>query len=120
MFEYMATVLKVTDADTLDLNLDLGISVRVKIKRCRLYGIDAPEMSTPEGKAAREFVLQQISVGDEIRVRTIKANKNVERTEKYGGYLVNVFCHPGEPDRCLNTELVGTGHAKAYFGGARD
>lgn len=119
MYEYMATVLKVTDGDTLDLRIDLGMTVTIRQKRSRLYGIDTPEMNTEAGKAARTFVLKHLDIGKEVRVRTIKAKTNVELTEKYGSYLVNVYCYPDEPERCLNDDLVAAGHAVPYFGGAR-
>lgn len=51
-----ATVLRVVDGDTLDVDLDLGwhITYRAKI---RLAYCNAPEMSTEEGKSARNFTI---------------------------------------------------------------
>jgi len=38
------------------LQLDLGFNISFQIA-CRCFGINAPELATPEGKAAHEFAL---------------------------------------------------------------
>lgn len=45
MFTYAAKLIEVIDGDTVDLLIDLGLEIH-KRERCRLYGIDAPEMPT--------------------------------------------------------------------------
>jgi len=45
MYEYEAELVRVVDADTVDVIIDIGFSVFVK-KRVRLYGIDAYESRT--------------------------------------------------------------------------
>ena len=45
MYEYEADLVRVVDADTVDVIIDIGFSVFVK-KRVRLYGIDAYESRT--------------------------------------------------------------------------
>ena len=42
MYEYKATVDRVVDGDTVDFIVDLGFSVKIKI-RTRLAGVDTPE-----------------------------------------------------------------------------
>lgn len=58
-----AIVTRVVDADTLALRLSLGWHIYLE-SRVRLVGINAPEMSTEEGKAARGVVCRLLeSVG---------------------------------------------------------
>ena len=114
MYEYNAKVVAVIDGDTVTLDVDLGFGVR-RIDKFRLYGpdsdapmgINAPEMNTPEGKAARQFLVSLI--GESIvMVRTVK-----DRREKYGRYLAVIFtCGiDGRPTN-INQLMVDSGHAK--------
>lgn len=52
---YRAHAERVHDGDTYQLRIDLGFDVGISIM-CRLRGIDTPELGTPEGKAARDWV----------------------------------------------------------------
>lgn len=100
MYEYQARVLKVVDGDTLHLDVDLGVTIRFAMT-VRLYGINAPELSTPEGQAAKKALVDLIE-GKAVKITTIK-----DRKEKYGRYLAEVFL--GDTD--VNHWLVGAGHA---------
>ena len=111
MFEYMATVLKVIDGDTVDLDVDLGFDVHAKM-RFRLAGIDAPELRTAEGKTARNWLVLNLAVGREVVVCTEK-----DRKEKYGRYLATIF--PVDGSMSINDKMVEAGHAKKYAGGSR-
>lgn len=85
MHEYKATVDKVVDGDTVDLDIDLGFYVRTR-QRCRLLGYDAPEKFGPEkerGDAAKRHLQVLLSEPGELFVRTAK-------TEKYGRWLAQV------------------------------
>jgi endonuclease YncB( thermonuclease family) len=46
MYEYKATVVKVVDGDTVDVDIDLGFDTWLHNQRIRLYGIDTPECRT--------------------------------------------------------------------------
>ena len=58
IYVYNAHLDRVVDADTIDLMVDLGFNVKMKM-RVRLMGIDAPERYTPEGKAAGQKMQAQ-------------------------------------------------------------
>lgn len=103
MYEYTARVLRVVDADTVHLDVDLGFDVRRK-DSFRLYGINAPEMSTPEGVAARDWLVARLAGADRVVVTTVK-----DRREKYGRYLGVLWV--GSPLSNLNQELIDEGHA---------
>lgn len=106
-----AIVRKVVDGDTIDLLVDLGCDVALKM-RCRLNGVNAPEKNTPEGKAALAWMKEQLPVGNEVVVQTIKDKK-----EKYGRYLAEVFLP--EQEQSLNETLLQNGYGKEYHGEAR-
>lgn len=126
-YYYYGTVTNVVDGDTLDVVLDLGLHVSIKL-RLRLYGIDAPEMKTEQGKAAKEAVLRWLNANAvpperdpggpwtwEVSVKTIK-----DKQEKYGRFLAEIYgwhiigSHRGSTHPQLNSWLVSNGFAKVY------
>lgn len=100
MYEYAAKLIRVIDGDTLVLDLDLGFySWRVG-QSYRLLRIDAPELPTPEGKAAKA-ALEAVLLGKAMTVRTYKA-------DSFGRFLAEVLAdHTNVSDW-----LVANGHAK--------
>jgi micrococcal nuclease len=60
---YPARVVRVVDGDTLRLDLDAGFGMWLLDQPCRLLGINTPEMDTPEGRAARDFVWNVLGLG---------------------------------------------------------
>ena len=52
---FSGRVVRVSDGDTCDVEIDSG-----KIVRVRIYGIDAPELSQPFGRDARKYLDQRI------------------------------------------------------------
>ena len=92
MFTYQTKLIEVIDGDTVDLLIDLGFGVHVK-ERCRLYGIDAPEMPTEAGKAAKAYLESLIGAATgELYVATRKmTRKPKEKTDKYGRYLAVLY-----------------------------
>jgi micrococcal nuclease len=111
VFIYQATVDKVVDGDTLDLQVDLGFGVFTR-QRVRLLGINAPEHNTDDGKKAIAFVQAWVKEhGPTFTVRTLKDKK-----EKYGRYLATLLSDTEE----LGQALVDAGLAVPWDGeGAR-
>ena len=109
LYCYEALVTAVYDADTITVDLNLGLSVVRKGLRLRLYGIDAPEVrgvERPEGLVARDF-LRDLILDKKITVETIK-----DSTGKYGRYLANIWIKLGDGDVNINELLVQEGHAE--------
>ena len=77
-YVYRATVVRVIDADTLVLNIDLGFRVHTEIEG-RINGIDAPEMSTPEGIAAREAVVNLLTLAKTVTVSSYRDKRSFAR-----------------------------------------
>ena len=71
LYRYRADLASVHDGDTVTLDLDLGLRVRARVT-ARLYGpdpdgrvgLDAPELSTPEGVAARDWLVARLAAGE--------------------------------------------------------
>jgi micrococcal nuclease len=110
---YKARVLRVVDADTLLVDVDLGFQVH-KEQRVRLASVDCPEGRTPEGLEATAYVQDRLASVEFVVVATVKV-------DLYGRYVAHVFYLPGEKDkrlvavdgRYLNQELVDRGLAEA-------
>jgi endonuclease YncB( thermonuclease family) len=99
-------LLRVIDGDTLDVDLDLGFTIRSR-QRLRLLGLNAPEKNTPEGKTAKAWVSDWLTEhGPDLVVET-------HAREKYGRWLATVT---GQDGACLNTALLEAGQAAPYDG----
>lgn len=106
-----ATILSITDGDTVVLDTDLGCDIHITMK-CRLSGINAPEKNTQAGKEAKKYIESLLSVGDEITIKTYKDEK-----EKYGRYLAVLFIPSSTIS--VNQMMIDAGHAKEYNGEKR-
>jgi len=114
LYTYQAAVVRVIDGDTLVLNIDLGFDSWIE-QKLRLRGIDAPEMSTLRGVAAKDHVKEIFERVDFVICKTYKE-------DKYGRYLADIFysCKEKDPQVIaregvfLNQELVDQGYAKLY------
>ncbi len=80
---YAATVRAIVDADTLDLNVDLGFHT-FRQERFRLAQIDAPEHKSAAGRKARDFVAEQLIGAQTVVVKT-------GRVDLHGRYVVHLF-----------------------------
>jgi micrococcal nuclease len=106
MFIYNAKVVNVVDADTLDVEFDLGFSIKFK-ERVRLVGVNAPERFTDAGRLATEFVKSWLPAN--VTVATYKNDY-----DKYGRYLASII-NP-ETQENLSTALIKNGHGVEYLG----
>lgn len=97
MYLYSATVNRVIDGDTQLLQVDLGFEVLTN-KRIRLRGIDCPELSTPEGQKAKEFV------ENELKNCFIAVIQTFKKIDVYGRYVCDLFYLEGETDKELIAE----------------
>ena len=103
---YNATVVRVVDGDTVDLDVDLGFHMTAHL-RFRLYGIDAWETRGEErekGLRAKERAMELLPVGEPCRVQSTK-------TGKFGRWLGAVWNNEGT---LVNFTLVREGHAVHY------
>lgn len=109
---YHCMILRHHDADTSWVTVDLGFDCAIKIS-IRWDGIDAPELSTPEGKAALAYVSGILPPATHCTLTTLKDKK-----EKFGRYLGTFWVRPDD-ETSVNQLLIDEGYAWPYAGGAR-
>lgn len=117
-YEYTATKVRVVDGDTIDLDVDLGFQVHLKV-RVRLKGVNTPEIygidkeseEYAEGIRAKRFVeLWFETHAEELILRTEK-----DRRGKYGRWIGTVWpttdgeWEDEESGRSLNDRLRDEG-----------
>lgn len=100
MWEYNAKVVRVIDGDTAEFDIDLGFNLHY-IAKVRLAGINAPEMRTEAGPAAKARLIELL-VGPLIIGTTL--NKEFE---KYGRVLGVVYT----PTLNVNQQMITEGFA---------
>lgn len=103
---YPAVVADVHDGDTLTLIIDLGFNIAFR-SACRCYGINAPELATPEGKTALAYALTLIKPSDSCTVIS-------HGWDKYGGRFDGAISLMDGRD--FGVAMVTAGNAKPYFG----
>lgn len=107
MYEYSATLIRVIDADTFEMNIDLGFYTHV-YQKIRLRGVDAPERFTPGGKHAIEFVKTWFINNLGLVLTTHKS----DLTDKYGRWVADVVA---TNDRNLAEDMLVAGVAVPFF-----
>lgn len=86
MYEYKATIVRVVDGDTVDVDIDLGFDVWLRSQRIRLFGVDTPECRTrnkatkAHGLLAKAYVQKALKLGEVYAIRTREKGK-------FGRYL---------------------------------
>lgn len=95
-----ATVLSVVDGDTVHLLLDLGWRITFTA-RVRLAGINAPELSTTAGVAAKAYAETLLVAGAQITFTS-------HTLDKYGRPLGDIRL-PGGVD--FGQRMIAAGHA---------
>jgi endonuclease YncB( thermonuclease family) len=103
--------------------IDQGFSQFTK-QTMRLYGIDAPEMRTREGKEAKAWLRDALQPLETICVQTIQLSTKAKR-DKYGRFLAVLYREFGDvrtklPEKRLalesiNSEMIEVGHAKERY-----
>lgn len=125
MYEYRATIIKVIDGDTVDVDIDLGFGILLKDERVRIMGIDTPESRTRDkvekkfGLAAKARLKQLL--GKSCTLKT-QINKNGEDMKgKFGRILGDFHVYDSSTDSYRNvTEImISEYHAVAYHGQAK-
>jgi micrococcal nuclease len=124
IYIYKAELIRVVDGDTVDLIIDLGFDT-FRRERFRLYGIDAPEIRTEAGKAARAWLEDALMPLEAIYVQTVQLSTKAKR-DKYGRFLAvlydrfpqagQIVAQPGSlPLYSVNLVMVDLGHAKERY-----
>jgi micrococcal nuclease len=129
IYIYKAELIRVVDGDTVELMIDLGFSNFTK-QTMRLYGIDAPEMRTAAGKAAKTWLWEAIQPLEAIYVQTIQLSTKAKR-DKYGRFLAVLYKSEAGMEQdmdyadaegiqnffqsSINRRMITEGHAKERY-----
>jgi micrococcal nuclease len=108
-----ARILRCIDADTLVVSVAftdplLNITGEV-VRHLRLFGVNAPELKTPEGKAAKAFVTEAVGKATRVTVEPVKAS------DDFGRLLAHVFLDGDS----LARQLLEAGFAVPFRGVAK-
>jgi endonuclease YncB( thermonuclease family) len=114
LYAYPAKAEKIIDGDTLWATMDLGFGLWADRKLC-LRGIETPELKTPGGTPARDYLVKTLQESSTFVVTTTKV-------DLYDRYLADLYVLPGESDpvviakegRYVNRELVEQGLARLW------
>lgn len=102
-----AELIRVVDGDTLDVEIDLGWSMRLK-ERLRLERVDTPELRKPEERKAGLWVKDKVSELFKEKTRLIITSMAYNRTGqvrgKFGRTMAVVY--RAEDGLCLNEYLL--------------
>ncbi len=101
---YRGVVDRVIDGDTVYVRLDVGFDLAV-YARCRVSGIDAPEVRTEEGKLARDYATGLLPLDAAVQVVS-------HGWDKYGGRIDASITLPDGRD--FATVMLEAGHATRY------
>jgi endonuclease YncB( thermonuclease family) len=117
-YTFPVTVERVIDGDTIVGIVDVGFRVSLTLS-LRIYGIDAPELPTVEGKAAAAAVVTFLGWTPThhpvVAVKTHAPGTNAG-ADKYGRWLGEVRL---ADDSDLASRMIADGYAVPYFGGTR-
>jgi len=109
MYTYKVTVNRVVDADTLDIDVDLGFDVwlrgiRIRLNRINAYetrlGVHTDAKAKEKGLEGKEY-LKNLLENKQVTVTTI------DTKEKFGRWLGEVYLD----DVNVNDDLVSKGYA---------
>ena len=125
MYQYNVKVVKVVDGDTIDVDIDLGLSTVLKKQRVRFLGIDTPESRTRDlvekqfGKASKKHLKGLLESAESLSL--ISHDKG-----KFGRILGEIIAHfnEGHPvyetEVNVNEQMILDGHAVRYTGENKD
>ena len=132
-YEYVATVSRVVDGDTVHLTLtkefslpvDFGFNIKdtLVLKKAadvdfRLYGINTPETHGKDATTGGQMAAGLKAKAELERLLGLGKLRVVStKPDKYGRYLATIYVTPPKgPELCVNDEMVKGGFAKPYFG----
>lgn len=114
---YDVTVIRVNDGDTITISAPWVPAPMKKEIYIRVYGVDTPE----KGWRAKCESENQMALGASLfTARMVDAAKNRQVVlmgwDKFGGRVLGDFILDG---KSLRHALIETGHAREYFGDAK-
>ena len=113
MWTYLAALVSIHDADTLTVDVNLGFDLTIR-QTVRLAHLDAPELSTDAGKAAKQYLVDLLPT--RLVVTTIQTKAGSTAREKYGRLLAVISFDGLAGPINANQALIDSGHAREWEG----
>lgn len=107
-FKYNARLVRVIDGDTVELEVDVGFKIQVR-ETFRLNLINAPEMRTPEGPIAKDWLTGKLTLLSKATAAYPLAIESFKK-DKYGRWLVTIY----DGDVSVNQQMLDVGMAVLY------
>ena len=105
------SVTRIVDGDTVRLSINMGNKITWE-DNFRLNGIDAPDRDKVKKNEATQHLTNLLANGIH-HIETFKP-------DKFGRWLVAIYIGiAGGGHMCVNTLMITSGHAIAYFGGKK-
>jgi endonuclease YncB( thermonuclease family) len=105
---YRSVVEDVHDGDTVTVTMRFGFGLDLTLP-CRIFGINAPELATDAGKAARDYARTLLPVGTKVVVTS-------HGWDKYGGRFDGSLQIVGGDGVDFASLMLKAGHAVPYRG----
>jgi micrococcal nuclease len=109
--KYPARLVRVIDGDTVELDVDAGFRM-LYTDSFRLAGINAPEMKTAEGPAAKAWLLTKLSELSAFGSGKFPLQIESHKQEKYGRWIVTIY---DGTNPSVNQQMVTAGQAVSYM-----
>lgn len=118
VFRYVAQVKRIIDGDTLELDVDMGMTIFQHKKQLRLAGVNAPESRTTDlkekqrGLAAKSYLQFLCPIDSYVMIVTDRDN-----AEKYGRLFGTVYTSDKiYLTESVNAKMIAAGHCKSWDG----
>lgn len=102
LYVYRVSLVRVVDGDTVILDVDCGFNIWLHGLRFRLSRINAPELSTPEGIAARDWMIAELAKAPPLQLTCQSTG-----LDKWGRHLAELY----DSGANINDQIVAAGHA---------
>jgi micrococcal nuclease len=116
MYEYNATISKIHDGDTIQVDVDLGFHVWHHKVWARIAGISARELSMVGGQEAADYLEGLLPTGTPVVVQSTKIGADPADVMSFDRYVMSVTMPDG---RDLATVIEGAGFACWWDGKTR-
>lgn len=112
MYQYKFELVRIVDADTLVLDIDFGRYIHATTT-VRLFGLNAPERFTAEGRLATKAVTDWFQAHAKTDPHYLIVNTVLDKSDKYGRLLGTIV----DPDsgESLNSYLIKNNFAVPYM-----
>ena len=116
MYTYRASLVRVVDGDTVDLDVDLGFYMTARI-RFRLADIDAPEVRGAEkaaGKASKAYLQELLDEVEDSEIQYLAISTS--KADSFGRWLATLWVVDDDAGEAwsINQRMIEDGYAEPY------